>query len=131
MVPAMLHRPCVLNAGCPSRDLLSRIGDKWTALIFRCLARRTLRYNELQREVSGISQKMLTQTLRALEHDGLVTRKVYPVIPPMVEYSLTPLGRTLVRPLHAICHWAEHHLPKIEAHRRECRRAAAPKRRPA
>src|SRR5271166_3369983 len=98
----MPTRPCVLNAGCPSRELLARIADKWTALVIRCLAGRTMRYNELQREVAGISQKMLTQTLRALEEDGLIMRKVYPVIPPMVEYSLTPLGRTLVRPVLAI-----------------------------
>lgn len=125
----MPPRPCVLNAGCPSRDLLARIGGKWTALLIRCLAVRTRRYNELQREVAGISQKMLTQTLRALEEDGIIIRKVYPVIPPMVEYSLTPLGRTLVRPLNTICNWAEHHLPRIEAHRKDCRRAS-PKRRP-
>ncbi len=125
----MPPRPCVLNAGCPSRALLARIGDKWTALVIRSLDGRTLRYNELQREVAGISQKMLTQTLRALEEDGLITRKVYPVIPPMVEYSLTPLGRTLVGPVHAICAWAENHLPRIEAHRQERRRACSPKRR--
>jgi DNA-binding HxlR family transcriptional regulator len=128
MLPRMPTRPCVLNAGCPSRELLARVADKWTALVIRCLATRTMRYNELQREVAGISQKMLTQTLRALEEDGLVTRKVYPVIPPMVEYALTPLGRTLVVPLLAICAWAEHHLPKIEAHRQECRRAGARRR---
>jgi DNA-binding HxlR family transcriptional regulator len=124
----MPARPCVLNAGCPSRVILARIGDKWTALVIRCLAGRTLRYNELQREVAGISQKMLTQTVRALEDDGILLRKVYPVIPPMVEYSLTPLGRTLVLPVHAICDWAENHLPRIEAHRRERRRACLPKR---
>ena len=122
MVRRMLTRPCVLNAGCPSRDVLARVCDKWTALIIRSLAGRTLRYNELQREVAGISQKMLTQTLRALEEDGVIARKVYPVIPPMVEYSLTPLGRTLVKPLHAICEWAERHLPKIEANQIERQR---------
>jgi DNA-binding HxlR family transcriptional regulator len=116
----MIDRPCVLNAGCPSRGVLARISDKWTALIIRSLAGRTLRYNELQREVAGISQKMLTQTLRALEEDGVIARKVYPVIPPMVEYSLTPLGRTLVKPVLAICEWAERYLPRIEAHRRAC-----------
>ena len=128
IVHQMPIRPCVLNAGCPSRELLARVADKWTALIIRCLAGRTMRYNELQREVAGISQKMLTQTLRALEEDGLITRKVYPVIPPMVEYALTPLGRTLVIPLLAICEWAEHQLPKIEAHRKECRRTGAKRR---
>ena len=126
----MVHRPCVLNAGCPSRDVLARICDKWTALIIRSLAGRTLRYNELQRKVAGISQKMLTQTLRALEEDGVIARKAYPVIPPMVEYSLTPLGRTLAKPLHAICDWAEGYLPKIEAHRRERQRARAGNKRP-
>ncbi len=129
ILPAMPNHPCVLNAGCPSRVVLARIGDKWTALVIRSLAGRTLRYNELQREVAGISQKMLTQTLRALEDDGLITRKVYPVIPPMVEYSLTPLGRTLVGPLHAICEWAENYLPKIEAHRKARPRACTLKRR--
>jgi DNA-binding HxlR family transcriptional regulator len=125
----MLTRPCVMNPSCPSREVLARISDKWAALIICALAVRTLRYNELQREVAGISQKMLTQTVRALEEDGVVARKVYPVIPPMVEYSLTPLGRTLVKPVLAICEWAERCLPKIEAHRRECRRRTA-KRRP-
>jgi DNA-binding HxlR family transcriptional regulator len=129
MLRKMPIRPCVLTAGCPSRDVLARIGDKWTALVIRSLAGRTLRYNELQRAVAGISQKMLTQTLRALEEDGLIARKVYPIIPPMVEYSLTPLGRTLVSPLHAICEWAQDHLPKIEAHRRERRRTCGMKRR--
>jgi len=127
MMPA---RPCVLNAGCPSRIVLALIADKWTALIIRSLAGRTLRYNELQREVAGISQKMLTQTLRALEEDGVIARKVYPVIPPMVEYSLTPLGRTLVKPLHAMCEWAERHLPKIQAHQKERRRTCGGKPRP-
>jgi DNA-binding HxlR family transcriptional regulator len=123
----MPDRPCVLNACCPSRDVLSRVGDKWAALIIRCLAKRKRRYNELQRDVDGISQKMLTQTLRGLEEDGLIDRKVYPVIPPMVEYSLTPLGKTLVEPLGAVCEWAEKYLPKIEAHRRERQRMAGSK----
>jgi len=130
IMPPMLPRPCVLRPSCPSRGILALICDKWTALIVRSLAGRTLRYNELQREVAGISQKMLTQTLRALEEDGVIARKVYPVIPPMVEYSLTPLGRTLVKPLHGICLWAERYVPKIEARRKEYRRARAAIRRP-
>jgi DNA-binding HxlR family transcriptional regulator len=125
----MSNRPCVLDARCPSRAVLSRVGDKWAALIIRCLAKRKRRYNELQRDVAGISQKMLTQTLRALEEDGLIDRKVYPVIPPMVEYSLTPLGKTLVGPLGAVCEWAEKHLPTIEAHRRARLKAGAGKQR--
>ena len=118
-----------MNARCPSRQILARIADKWTDLIIRTLATRTVRYNELQREVAGISQKMLTQTLRMLEEDGVVNRKVYPVIPPMVEYSLTPLGRTLVKPVTAICEWAEKHLPRVEACRREHQRTCNARRR--
>jgi len=97
--------------------VLSRIADKWTALIIHVLAGGTRRYAELQREIGGISQKMLTQTLRSLERDGLVTRKVHPVVPPRVEYALTPLGRTLIEPLNAICRWAEKHLRQLETNR--------------
>jgi len=110
-------QPSVMNAHCLSRVVLSRIADKWTALIIRALAGGTRRYAELQREIGGISQKMLTQTLRSLERDGLVSRKVHPVVPPKVEYTLTPLGRTLIEPLHAICRWSEKHLPQLEANR--------------
>ena len=106
-----------MNARCGSRKVLDRIADKWTALIICALIEGTKRSGDLRRTVSGISQKMLTQTLRSLENDGLVTRKVYPVVPPMVEYSLTPLGRSLTEPLEAICHWAEKHLPELEAAR--------------
>ena len=106
-----------MNAHCGSRKVLDRIADKWTALVIHVLSEETKRSGELRRAISGISQKMLTQTLRSLEDDGLVERKVYPVVPPMVEYSLTPLGRTLTEPLEAICHWAEKHLPQLEAAR--------------
>jgi DNA-binding HxlR family transcriptional regulator len=107
----------VLSPGCPSRLVLDRIADKWTALVIQILARDTLRYSELQREIGDISQKMLTQTLRSLERDGLVRRKVYPVATPRVEYGLTPLGRTLIEPLQGLCRWSEKHLPELEAHR--------------
>lgn len=76
-----------------------------------------MRYAELHREIGGISQKMLTQTLRSLERDGLVARKVYPVVPPRVEYSLTRLGRTLIEPLRGLCRWSEKHLAELQAHR--------------
>lgn len=108
----------VLSPGCPSRVLLERIADKWTALIIQILARGTLRYSALRREIGDISQKMLTQTLRSLERDGLVRRKAYPGAVPKVEYSLTPLGRTLIEPLLGLCRWTEKHLPELEAHRR-------------
>ena len=109
--------PSVLEPQCPSRLVLERIADKWTALVIQILARGTMRYAELQRAIGGISQKMLTQTLRSLERDGLVQRKVHPVVPPKVEYSLTRLGRTLIEPLHALCRWSEKHLAELQQNR--------------
>jgi DNA-binding HxlR family transcriptional regulator len=106
-----------MDPECPSRTVLDRIADKWTALIIHVLADGTKRHNELRRQIAGVSQKMLTQTLRNLENDGLVERKIYPVVPPKVEYSLTPLGRSLIEPLESICRWAELHLPELEAAR--------------
>src|SRR5215510_13731302 len=117
--------PSVLDAQCPSRLVLDRIADKWTALIIQILARGTMRYAELQREIGGISQKMLTQTLRSLERDGLVQRKVHPVIPPKVEYSLTKLGRTLIEPLQGLCRWSEKHLAELQANRARAKAVAA------
>ena len=109
--------PSVLEPQCPSRLVLDRIADKWTALVIQILAGGTMRYAELQRAIGGISQKMLTQTLRSLERDGLVQRTVHPVVPPKVEYSLTRLGRTLIEPLHALCRWSEKHLTELQANR--------------
>src|SRR5438128_5824020 len=105
----------VMDAQCPSRLVLDRIADKWTALVIQILAGGTMRYAALQREIGGISQKMLTQTLRILERDGLVQRTVHPVVPPKVEYSLTKLGLTLIEPLHALCRWSEKHLSELQA----------------
>lgn len=110
-------QPNVFDENCDSQRILSLIANKWTALVICTLAQDTKRYNELQREIGGISQKMLTQTLRNLENNGLVERKVYPVVPPKVEYSLTPLGDTLTELLQAICQWAEQHLPELNAAR--------------
>ena len=118
--------PCVMNPECDSREVLDRIADKWTALIIRVLSAGTKRHNELQREISGVSQKMLTQTLRSLERDGLVSRKVYPVVPPRVEYTLTPLGRSLIEPLKAICLWAEKHLHELQAARAQADKIKPP-----
>ena len=117
--------PSVLEPQCPSRLVLDRIADKWTALVIQILAKGTLRYGELQREIGGISQKMLTQTLRSLERDGLVQRKVHPVVPPKVEYSLTRLGRTLIEPLRALCRWSEKYLRELEANRARARASAS------
>ncbi|HEY2801331.1 MAG TPA: helix-turn-helix domain-containing protein [Chthoniobacterales bacterium] len=116
-MPRSAKAASVMNPQCLSRVVLDRIADKWTALIIYVLATGTRRYAALQREIGGVSQKMLTQTLRSLERDGLVLRKVHPVVPPKVEYSLTPLGRTLIEPLKAICSWSEKHLPQLQANR--------------
>lgn len=98
-------------------DILNRIGDKWSVMIVGWLTGRTMRFNELRHGIGGISQRMLTLTLRNLERDGLVTRTVYPEIPPRVEYALTDLGRTLTEPLHALWVWAAHHQHEVNAAR--------------
>jgi DNA-binding HxlR family transcriptional regulator len=109
----------VFKADCPTQRVLETIADKWSVIVIYALSKQeTRRYSELQRLIGGVSQKMLTQTLRKLERDGLVERHVYPVVPPKVEYSLTPLGKTLTELLRAICKWAEVHLDEIEAARR-------------
>src|SRR5216683_4342257 len=101
----------VYSGPCPARELLDRIADKWTTLIIGVLTaiETPVRFTELRRAIGGISQKMLTQTLRDLERDGLVVRVAFPVIPPRVEYSLTPLGLTLKEPLGALSLWTERH----------------------
>jgi DNA-binding HxlR family transcriptional regulator len=109
-------QPNVLDPNCGSRQVLALIADRWTAIVVYALARGTMRFGQLQREI-GLSQKVLTDTLRALEHDGLVRRTVYAVVPPKVEYSLTELGASLTEPLTAICHWAEQHLVEVQAAR--------------
>lgn len=107
-------RPDVLDQNCGSRQALDRLSDKWTMLVVYALAGRTLRHGELRRTVDGVSQKMLTQTLRSMELDGLVRRRVFEEVPPHVEYTLTPLGETLIEPLGAICRWAMEHLPEVQ-----------------
>ncbi|MEH6544592.1 MAG: helix-turn-helix domain-containing protein [Porticoccaceae bacterium] len=103
----------VYDKSCPTRLVLDRIADKWTVLVVGLLAKDTMRFGELKREINGISQKMLTQTLRGMERDGLVNRKVYPSIPPKVEYSLTELGNTLVEVLEEIRTWSEGNIEKV------------------
>jgi DNA-binding HxlR family transcriptional regulator len=104
---------CAFNANCPTRLILNRIADKWTVLVMILLERETKRFSNLQREIGGISQKMLTQTLRGLERDGLVSRKIYASVPPKVEYSLTPLGHTLKDLLYAIKTWSETNINEV------------------
>jgi DNA-binding HxlR family transcriptional regulator len=103
---------------CHARDVLARIGDTWSVYVIHVLgADGTLRFNELRQEVDGISQRMLTVTLRGLERDGLVARKVYPEVPPRVEYSLTPLGITLRQLIRGLVAWAGEHVAEVEAAR--------------
>ncbi len=102
---------------CEVRQILDRIADKWSLLAIALLEGRTLRFGELRREIDGISQRMLTVTLRQLERDGLVRRTVYPVIPPRVEYELTPLGSTLHSTIQALVTWTEEHQGEIAAAR--------------
>ena len=102
---------------CPSRRLLDRIGDRWTVLLITTLEDGPCRFSELLRTVDGISQKMLTQTLRSLEADGLVLRTVHPEIPPRVEYELTDLGRSLLEPLGALIGWATDHMGEVQTSR--------------
>src|ERR1700691_3086089 len=94
-------------------DVLARIGDKWSVLVVNRLGAGALRFNELRRAIGGISQRMLTLTLRGLERDGLVTRTVFPTVPPRVDYDLTPLGRDLLNPVSALGEWAIRNQAKI------------------
>ena len=100
-------------------EILARVGDKWTVLVVGLLGEGPVRFNEIRRLVNGISQRMLTLTLRGLERDGLVTRTVHPTIPPRVEYELTALGHSLFEPLDAVAGWARKNRLAIEKKRRE------------
>jgi DNA-binding HxlR family transcriptional regulator len=99
--------------GCASRTALDVIANKWTHLVVCALRDRSMRFGELRQRIDGITQKMLTQTLRELERNGLATRKLYPTIPPRVDYALTDLGRNVARLLHAILLWSEEHSTAI------------------
>jgi DNA-binding HxlR family transcriptional regulator len=109
------RRGDLYEPACPTRLLLDRVGSKWTVMVVLLLADEgELRFGALVRRAAGISQKMLTQTLRQLEDDGLALRRIEPTRPPAVHYSLTPLGRTLVPPLQAMKQWAEENMSTIE-----------------
>jgi DNA-binding HxlR family transcriptional regulator len=112
-------------AACPSRQVLDRISDKWVTLVLVALAGGALRYSDLCRVIAGVSQKMLTQTLRTLERDGLVARTVTPSVPVRVDYALTPLGESLMPAVTAIKVWAEQHIGEIESSRTAYDRRAA------
>ena len=104
----------VFNSRCPTRQVLDRIADKWTVLVIRRLSDGTLRFAQLRRAIDGISQKVLTNTLRGLERDGIVTRRLYASVPPRVEYSLTDLGRSLGDLVQGICCWAEANIEQVQ-----------------
>lgn len=112
----------------PVREILSRIGDKWSILIIMLLSERPWRFNELKRAIEGMSQRMLTLTLRNLERDGLVTRTVYPTVPPSVEYALTTLGQSLCAPVISLGLWAKDNSERIDESRRRYDAAAKRKR---
>lgn len=110
---------------CPVRQVLDQVGDKWSTLLVMLLDEGPMRFNAVRRAIPDVSQRMLTQTLRNLQRDGLVARQVYPTVPPAVEYSLTPLGRSLLKPIYALTEWANTNMGEVlkaraafEAHER-------------
>jgi DNA-binding HxlR family transcriptional regulator len=134
MAKSKRPRPAELEytpTNCHARDVLARVGDTWSVYVIHILgANKTLRFNELRREVDGISQRMLTVTLRGLERDGLVARTVFPEVPPRVEYSLTPLGATLRQLIRGLVDWSGAHLGEVDASRADYdSRHGPPKRR--
>jgi DNA-binding HxlR family transcriptional regulator len=107
----------VMNPACPSRVILGRIGDRWTIFVVSALADEVLRFTELKNRIGRITPKVLTETLRALEYDGFVSRETFAIVPPRVEYRLTPLGRSLLEPIVTVRRWAERHVPEVMAAR--------------
>jgi len=107
------HRP----SPCRAREVLQRVGDKWSVYVIDLLGQRTMRFGELHRSIDAITSRMLTVTLRGLERDGIVARTVHPVIPPRVDYELTPMGRTLLDTIGQLVTWTDTHLPEIDAAR--------------
>ena len=120
-----MPNPPVQNHACPIRDVLDRIGDAWSVLVLMELNKGPCRFNALRRVVDGISQRMLAVTLRHLERDGLISRKVMPTAPPQVEYALTAMGKGLIASLSHLRDWAATHQPAVRAARTAYDRTAA------
>lgn len=116
---AKLRRGELMDAHCPSRDVLKHMTNRWGVLVLVILLGGTHRFSDLRRKIGGVSEKMLAQTLQGLEGDGLVLRRSLPVVPPHVEYSLTPLGQEAAQRVQALVDWIEEKLPAIMAFRRE------------
>jgi DNA-binding HxlR family transcriptional regulator len=115
--PQVTVKPGVTLSGCRVREILERVGGKWSLFVISSLGDGPQRFTALKRAVDGISQRMLTVTLRSLERDGIVSRTMYPVMPPRVDYELTPLGRTLLDAVGALMTWADAHLDEVDAAR--------------
>jgi DNA-binding HxlR family transcriptional regulator len=111
----MFDRGNLFDPDCPTRVILDRIGDKWTVLAVLLLSNGPLRFTELRDGIGRVAPKVLTQTLRRLERDGLVTREIFAEVPPRVVYTLTPMGQSLIVPIRAVSDWAEEHVPAISA----------------
>lgn len=122
--PAVVHPYDVYCDACPTRLVLDRLADKWVVLILGRLALRPMRFNQLRRDIQGVSQKVLSQTLKRLERDGLVQRRAFATVPVTVEYSITPLGETLAARVAEIARWAEQHIEAVEAAQRRYDAAA-------
>ena len=116
----------MFKSACPSRQVLDRVADRWTALVLLALSEGTMRFSELRRRIEGVSQKMLTQTLRGLERDGLAVREVFPTVPVTVQYTLTPLGESLLEAVQAIRSWAYRNIDEIDRARERYDAAAQP-----
>jgi DNA-binding HxlR family transcriptional regulator len=110
--------PNAYSADCPTRQILDRVGDKWAVLILLLLREQPMRFNQLRRTIEGISQKMLSQVLKSLERDGLVRRRAIATVPVTVEYSITPLGKTLAKAVDPLRDWAENHLKEVQTAQR-------------
>ena len=117
MTDALPDEACPPPGVCRASEVLGRVGDKWSLQVIFNLGHGTRRFTDLKRGIDGISQRMLTVTLRGLERDGIVTRTVYPVVPPRVDYTLTPMGATLIGAVGTLMGWAHEHLDEIEAAR--------------
>jgi DNA-binding HxlR family transcriptional regulator len=113
--PPQPHPYDVYARACPTRVVLDRLADKWVVLILGRLVEGPMRFNQLRREIDGVSQKVLSQALKGLERDGLVARRAFATVPVRVEYSITPLGETLAQTVSQLAHWAERHIEQVIA----------------
>lgn len=117
--PEQLRRGELLNVDCPSREILKRVTSRWGGLVLIALSNETLRFSALRRKIGGVSEKMLAQTLQHLEEDGFIDRTAYPVVPPHVEYSLTPLGKEIQEQVEGLTVWLETNLHRIMEQRQQ------------